>query len=295
MLWSDLSQYVSGVILHHETIYQKTSAGLEFTEFLRQRNVVPGVKVDRGLVNIFGTQDESTAQGLDCLQERCMQYKKEGCHFAKWRCVFSISETTPSQLAMAANANVLARYASICQSARMVPIVEPEVLNTGEHGINKAQQVQEEVLSILFRALNEHHVYLEGMILKPAMVLSGIKSTKNCTPQIIGEFTVTTLRRTVPAAVPGIFFLSGGQSDEESILNLNAINTVITEKPWRLSFCYGRALQNKALRIWQGKSENVKDAQLTFLETARLCSEASCGKLQLEHGTMCTRNSTEAM
>ncbi|XP_076181173.1 fructose-bisphosphate aldolase [Ptiloglossa arizonensis] len=282
MLFTDdqsrLTKYISSVILNHETVYQNTSDGVNFVELLSERNVLPGVKVDGGLVDLFGTKNEKTTEGLDSLQERCIQYKRSGCHFTKWRCVYRISETTPSQLAMATNANVLARYASICQSARMVPIIEPEILSVGNYGINRALEVHEEVMSILFRALNEHRVYLEGIILKAAMVLSGIKSTVNCTPQIIAEYTLTAMQRTVPPAVPGIVFLSGGQSDIESVVNLNAICSYDEKVPWKITFCYGRAIQDSVMNIWKGQPKNVPEAQAMLLERARLCSEASSGK-----------------
>ncbi|XP_003494167.1 fructose-bisphosphate aldolase [Bombus impatiens] len=286
---SQFSKYISAVILHHETVYQKTSDDVELIELLRQRDVVPGIKVDKGLVPLFSSKDENTTEGLDNLQERCIQYKRDGCHFTKWRCTFTISETTPSQLAMVTNANVLARYASICQSARMVPIIEPEILNC-THGINRALEVHEEVLSILFRILQEHRIYLEGMILKVAMVLSGIKNSSNCSPQIIAEHTLAALQRTVPPAVPAVIFLSGGQSDEDAVLNLNAINAYEGRKPWPLTFCYGRALQNAALKTWKGNPDKVQDAQAAFLERAKLCSQASLGELEPENG-VCTRNS----
>ncbi|XP_076376113.1 fructose-bisphosphate aldolase [Megalopta genalis] len=286
---SQLTKYISGVILHNETVYQKTSDGISFVELLQQRNILPGVKVDAGLVDLFGTQGEKTTEGLDNLQERCIQYKRDGCHFTKWRCVYTISENTPSQLVMDTNANVLARYATICQSARLVPIIEPEILSVGDYGINKALEVHEEVMSILFRALNEHHVYLEGTILKPAMVLSGIKNTANCTSQIIAESTLTGLQRTVPPAVPGIIFLSGGQSETEAVTNLNTICAYDGKKPWKLSFCFGRAIQNAAMKAWKGLPENVEEAQAVLLERARLCSEASLGKL--ETNGMCTKKS----
>ncbi|XP_011867693.1 PREDICTED: fructose-bisphosphate aldolase-like [Vollenhovia emeryi] len=287
---SQLSQYISGVILHPETVYQRTSEDVEFIEFLRRRNIIPGVKVDRGLVHLFDTEDEKITQGLDNLQENCIWYKKKGCHLAKWRCVFTISEQCPSQLAMITNANALARFASICQSARMVPIVEPEILSNGEYGIDRALQVHEEMLSILFRALNEYHVYLEGMVLKPAMVLSGIKSPMKCKPQVVAEYTLRALRRTVPTSVPAIFFLSGDQTDQEAVLNLNAINACDNKKPWRLSFCYGRALQNTAMKIWKNNPENVAKAQAIFLERAQLCSKASVGELQVQENNACIRS-----
>ncbi|XP_076767072.1 fructose-bisphosphate aldolase [Xylocopa sonorina] len=282
------SQYISGVILHHETLYQKTSDGIDLIELLHQRNVVPGIKVDKGQVPLFGTNGEKTTEGLDSLQERCLQYKRDGCHFAKWRCTFNVSATTPSQLALDTNANVLARYASICQSTRIVPIIEPEILNTGEHGINRALEVHEEMLSILFRTLQAHRVYLEGIILKVAMVLSGIKNDVNCTPQLIAENTLTALQRTVPPAVPAITFLSGGQSDTEAVVNLNAINAYEGRKPWTLTFCFGRALQNTVLQTWKGNPKNVQEAQAAFLERARLCCQASSGELKPVHG-ICTK------
>lgn len=268
---------------HHETLYQKTSDGIEFAEFLRQRNIVPGIKVDKGLTELLGTEKESTTEGLDDLKERCLQYKREGCHFAKWRCIYSISETQPSRLLTSINADTLARYATICQNARIVPIVEPEILNSGEHSIEKALQIHEEVLSILFRALNEHKIYLEGMILKPAMVLPGDKCTKMYTPETIAEYTLKALQRTVPPAVPSILFLSGGQSDEDAILNLNAINMFEGKKPWTLSFCFGRSLHNAAMRSWSGQATNVKTAQTVFLKRAKFCSEASLGKVDTQN------------
>ncbi|XP_076276205.1 fructose-bisphosphate aldolase [Lasioglossum baleicum] len=284
---SQLTKYISGVILHPETVYQKTTDGISFVELLQQKNILPGVKVDTGLVDLFGTNGEKTTEGLDNLQERCIQFKRDGCHFTKWRCTYTISDNTPSQLAMNTNAHVLARYATICQSARLVPIIEPEILNPGDYGINKALEVHEEVMSILFRTLNEHHVYLEGAILKPAMVLSGIKNTTNCTSQIIAESTIVGLQRTVPPAVPGVVFLSGGQSDTESVTNLNAICSYEGKIPWRLTFCYGRAIQNAAMKVWQGQPGNVEEAQAVLLERTRLCSEAALGKLQADG--MCTK------
>ncbi|CAL7944444.1 unnamed protein product [Xylocopa violacea] len=282
------SQCISGVILHHETVYQKTSDGIDLIELLHQRNVVPGIKVDKGQVPLFGTNGEKTTEGLDSLQERCLQYKRDGCHFAKWRCTFNISATTPSQLALDTNANVLARYASICQSTRMVPIIEPEILNTGEHGINRALEVHEEMLSVLFRTLQEHRVYLEGIILKVAMVLSGIKNNVNCTPQLIAENTLTALQRTVPPAVAAIAFLSGGQSDTDAVVNLNAICAYEGRKPWPLMFCYGRALQNVVLQTWRGNPKNVHKAQGALLERARICSQATLGELKSVQG-ICTK------
>ncbi|XP_033216412.1 fructose-bisphosphate aldolase-like [Belonocnema kinseyi] len=277
---SILAQYISGILLHHETLYQKTSDNLEFVELLSQKCIIPGIKVDKGLVEIFGTEGEKTTQGLDDLQERCIQYKRDGCHFTKWRCVFKISDKLPSRLAIVTNSNVLARYATISQSARLVPIVEPEILNEGDFTLEKALDVHEEVLSTLFQVFKENNVYLEGMILKPAMVLPGTNSKLNFPPQTIAEYTITALQRTVPTAVQTILFLSGGQPDYTAFLNLNAINLYDSKKPWTLTFCFGRALQNEAMKVWNGDSTNILKAQEIFLARAKLCSQASEGQME---------------
>ncbi|XP_011060774.1 PREDICTED: fructose-bisphosphate aldolase isoform X2 [Acromyrmex echinatior] len=264
-----IGQHISGVILFHETLYQKADDGTPFVELLKQRNIIPGIKVDTGVVPLFGTNDECTTQGLDDLQARCIQYKKDGCHFAKWRCVLKITKDTPSKLAIMENANVLARYASICQSARIVPIVEPEILPDGDHDLARCQQVTEEVLAAVYKALSDHHVYLEGTLLKPNMVTPGQNCPTKATPQEIGAATVTALLRTVPPAVPGITFLSGGQSEEEASVNLDAINKYPAKKPWALTFSYGRALQASVLRAWQGKIDKVAAGQEELLKRAK--------------------------
>ncbi|XP_012224744.1 fructose-bisphosphate aldolase isoform X1 [Linepithema humile] len=273
-----IGQHISGVILFHETLYQKADDGTPFVELLKQRNIIPGIKVDKGVVPLFGTDNESTTQGLDDLQARCIQYKKDGCHFAKWRCVLKITKDTPSKLAILENANVLARYASICQSARIVPIVEPEILPDGDHDLARCQQVTEEVLAAVYKALSDHHVYLEGTLLKPNMVTPGQSCPTKATPQQIGAATVTALLRTVPPAVPGITFLSGGQSEEEASVNLDAINKYPAKKPWALTFSYGRALQASVLRAWQGKAEQVAAGQQELLKRAKANGAACQGK-----------------
>lgn len=269
---------VSGVILFDETVYQKAADGTPFIELLKKRNIIPGIKVDKGVVPLFGSQDESTTQGLDGLAERCQQYKKDGCHFAKWRCVLKITATTPSPLAILENANVLARYASVCQANRIVPIVEPEVLPDGEHDLDRAQKVTETVLAAVYKALNDHNVFLEGTLLKPNMVTAGQSCTKKYTAADIAKATVTALQRTVPPAVPGITFLSGGQSEEEASVNLDAINKYPGKKPWVLTFSYGRALQASVLRAWAGKDENVKNAQDELAKRAKANGLASLGQ-----------------
>lgn len=219
-----LGDYISGVILFHETLYQKADDGTPFVELLKQRGIIPGIKVDTGVVPLFGSEDECTTQGLDDLAKRCAQYKKDGCHFAKWRCVLKINVNTPSYQAILENANVLARYASICQANRIVPIVEPEVLPDGTHDLDRAQKVTESVLAFVYKALSDHHVFLEGTLLKPNMVTAGQSHPVKFSPEEVGRATVTALSRTVPPAVPGITFLSGGQSEEEASVNLDAIN-----------------------------------------------------------------------
>ncbi|XP_012147475.2 fructose-bisphosphate aldolase isoform X1 [Megachile rotundata] len=273
-----IGQHISGVILFHETLYQKADDGTPFVELLKQRGILPGIKVDKGVVPLFDTNDECTTQGLDDLQARCIQYKKDGCQFAKWRCVLKIKKDTPSKLAILENANVLARYASICQSARIVPIVEPEILPDGDHDLARCQQVTEEVLAAVYKALNDHHVYLEGTLLKPNMVTPGQSCPKKATPQEIAAATVTALLRTVPPAVPGITFLSGGQSEEEASVNLDAINKFPANKPWALTFSYGRALQASVLRAWGGKKEQIAAGQDELIKRAKANSFASQGK-----------------
>jgi fructose-bisphosphate aldolase class I len=215
---------------------------------------------------------------LDGLAKRCEEFKKEGCGFAKWRCVIHIGKHTPSHVALQENANVLARYASICQQAGLVPIVEPEVLCDGDHDIERCQKVTELTLAYTYKALADHHVFLEGTLLKPNMVTPGQSSSKKVSHEEIGLATVTALRRGVPSAVPGIVFLSGGQSEIDATKNLNEINKVAGVKPWVLSFSYGRALQGSVLKAWQGKNENVESAQKVFLHRAKANGDAQQGK-----------------
>jgi len=274
----EANNYISGVILFHETVYQKDDSGTPFVEILKKRGIIPGIKVDTGVVPLQGTNDECTTQGLDDLQKRCEQYYKDGCRFAKWRCVLKIRQDEPSPLAILENANVLARYATCCQLARLVPIVEPEILPDGDHDLERCQKVTEKVLAAVYKALSDHNVFLEGTLLKPNMVTAGQASTKKYAPQDIALATVTALQRTVPVAVPGVVFLSGGQSEEDASINLNAINQLTAKKPWALTFSYGRALQASAIKAWQAKKENVKAGQDEFLKRAKANSEASLGK-----------------
>ncbi|KAK2111510.1 hypothetical protein P7K49_011256 [Saguinus oedipus] len=271
---------IGGVIFFHETLYQKDDNGVPFVQTIQDKGIVVGIKVDKGVVPLAGTDGETTTQGLDGLSERCAQYKKDGADFAKWRCVLKISERTPSALAILENANVLARYASICQQNGIVPIVEPEILPDGDHDLKRCQYVTEKVLAAVYKALSDHHVYLEGTLLKPNMVTPGHACPIKYTPEEIAMATVTALRRTVPPAVPGVTFLSGGQSEEEASLNLNAINRCPLPRPWALTFSYGRALQASALNAWRGQQDNAGAATEEFIKRAEVNGLAAQGKYE---------------
>ncbi|CAH8847829.1 unnamed protein product [Trichobilharzia szidati] len=265
-----LAKNISGVILYHETLYQKADDGFPLIRLLQDRGIVPGIKVDKGTVPLPGTHDECSTQGLDGLYERCSQYKKDGCHFAKWRCVLKISERNPSSLAIHENANVLARYAAICQQNSLVPIVEPEVLQDGNHDLYTCMRVTEELLSCTYRKLAEHHVYLEGTLLKTNMVTAGNLHSQKYSVEQNAAATIQALQRTVPPAVPGIVFLSGGMSELDATLNLNAINRCPGRKPWTLSFSFGRALQQSVIQKWDGKSSNIVAAQNELMKLAQV-------------------------
>ncbi|XP_043204572.1 fructose-bisphosphate aldolase-like [Amphibalanus amphitrite] len=277
---AELSDYISGVLLFHETVYQTTADGKSMMELLRRRKLIPGIKVDTGVVSLMGTDAEKTTQGLDELSKRCSQYKKDGCQFAKWRCVLRIGPNTPSYQAMLENANVLARYASICQANGLVPIVEPEVLPDGDHSLERAQKVTETVLAFVYKALHDHHIHLEGTLLKPNMVTAGKTSRLVYRAEDQARATVACLMRCVPPAVPGITFLSGGMTEEEATVMLCEINKVRGKKPWALTFSFGRALQASVLRVWAGRKEQVFAAQQQLLNRARANSQAALGTYQ---------------
>lgn len=275
----ECSKYLSGVIMFHETFYQKTDDGTPFVQVLKKKGILPGIKVDMGVIPMAGTIGEGTTQGLDNLNARCAQYKKDGAQFAKWRCVHKIGATTPSHMALVEVAEVLARYASICQQNGLVPIVEPEILPDGEHDLARSQHITEVVLSYTYKALIDHHVYLEGTLLKPNMCTAGMqyKGTRP-THEEMALATVTALQRTVPVAVPGVVFLSGGQSEVDATLNLNAMNNVEGIRPWALTFSYGRALQASVLAAWDGKPANIAKAKEALLKRAQANGLASMGK-----------------
>ncbi len=277
----DLGKYISAVILFEETLRQKFSDGTPLADLAWQQGIVPGIKVDKGKGPLPGSPGDLITYGLDGLAERLQQYKAQGARFAKWREVYAITDTNPACLGLHANAEMLARYAAVCQESGIVPIVEPEVLMDGNHDIDRCAKVTENVLHSVFHALHKHHVVLEHMILKPNMVVPGI-DLRTADPEEVASETLKVLRRTVPAAVPSINFLSGGQGPEEATRNLNAINLQRGNAPWQLSISYGRALQQPALQAWLGKAENDASAQQALLNRARLNSLARQGKYKGE-------------
>ena len=256
----DVAQWISGVILYDETIHQKTKAGAPFPEYLSQRGIIPGIKVDMGAKPLAGFPEETITEGLDGLRERFIGYYKLGARFAKWRAVIDIGEGIPTRFAIEANAHALARYAALAQEQNIVPIVEPEVLMDGAHTLERCEEVTNAVLAEVFAQLEAHRIHLEGIILKPNMVVSGKKCPTQASAQEVAEATVRTLKRHVPAAVPGIAFLSGGQSPTDAALHLSLMNHA-GAVPWSLSFSYGRALQDAALAAWSGKAANVPAAE----------------------------------
>lgn len=273
-----IENYISGVILFDETIHQTNSAGIPFAKFLSERNIVPGIKVDKGTNLLPNYTGEKITSGLDGLEERLKEYSEMGVKFAKWRAVFSIGPSQPSNLCIEANAEVLARYAALCQQADIVPIVEPEVLMDGDHSISRCEEVTTMVLQTVFYRLFKHKVTLETVILKPNMVLPGKNASVKAEAGEVAQSTIRALRRSVPAAVPGIAFLSGGQSPVQATKNLAAINDTGLQ-PWKLTFSFSRALQDLALEVWEGKKENVAAAQKIFLYRAQCNSAARRGEL----------------
>ena len=279
-----LGEYISGIILFEETLGQKTDDGKPIPEAAWAQKIVPGIKVDKGKIPLALSPGDLITQGLDGLAERLRGYKQQGARFAKWREVYAIEKHVPTQHGIEANAEMLARYAAACQAEGIVPIVEPEVLMDGDHDIDRHAEVTEAVQHAVFHALHRHHVALELMILKPNMVLPG-KDCRRAEPDEVAAATLKVLRRTVPAAVPSINFLSGGQGPEEATANLNALNRQAPDAPWCLSISYGRALQQPGLHAWMGKPENVPAAQQALLKRARLNHLAMLGEYQADMET----------
>jgi fructose-bisphosphate aldolase, class I len=271
------AEWVSAVIMYDETLRQKTRDGTPFPQYLAKQGIIPGIKVDTGAKPLAGFPGETITEGLDGLRDRLTEYRQLGARFAKWRAVIDIGEAIPSAFAICANAHALARYAALCQENDIVPIVEPEVLMDGGHTLERCQQVTEEVLARVFDELYQHRVLLEGMVLKPNMVISGKKAANRAPPQAVAEASVRVLRRHVPPAVPGIAFLSGGQSPAEATLHLSLINQ-LGPQPWSLTFSYGRALQDTALKAWGGTAANFAVGQKEFARRARLNGVATTGR-----------------
>ena len=279
-----MTKYISGVILTEETLKQEARDGTTFRDILAEADVIPGIKVDRGAFPMPGTKDEKITEGLDGLRQRLAHYAEVGAGFAKWRGVIAITNYAPSRNGIRANAHVLARYAMLCQEAGIVPVVEPEVLADGEpgdHSIERCQEVTGETLEAVFKELRLAGVDLSGMLLKPNMVTSGLRSRERASVEEVARRTVDTLRQFVPAAVPGVAFLSGGQSDEEATAHLSAMNQM-PDLPWALTFSYGRALQTAALVAWNGEDKNVPAAQAAFTHRARMNALAALGQYRPE-------------
>jgi fructose-bisphosphate aldolase, class I len=280
------AEFVSGAILYDETIRQKSSDGTPLAEVLARQGIVPGIKVDTGAEPLAGFAEETVTEGLDGLCDRLAEYHGMGARFAKWRAVIRITPTLPSQACLSANAHALARYAALCQEGQLVPIVEPEVLMNGAHPIERCEEVTDRVLHTVFDALFEQGVSLEAMLLKPNMVIAGMKCARPAPVQEVATATLRCLRRRVPAAVPGIVFLSGGQTARTATAHLNEISRLPGPKPWKISFSYGRALQDAAMAAWHGRHENLKAGQQAFHHRARCNSAATRGEYtdQMEAG-----------
>ena len=273
-----MGEFISGVILFDETIRQKADDGTPFVDILKQQDVIPGIKVDQGAKALAGAPNEKITEGLDGLRDRLKEYYELGARFTKWRAVITIGQGIPSQYCIDANAHALARFAALSQEAGLVPIVEPEVLMDGDHTIERCFAVTEATLHSVFNTLYEQRVVLESSLLKPNMVLSGKDCPQQAAPDEVAQATVRCFNRTVPAAVPGIVFLSGGQSNEIATANLNAMNAMDATHPWQLSFSYGRALQDPPLKAWRGDAVNVERAKQAFLHRAKCNGAARFGK-----------------
>ncbi|MDQ2760512.1 MAG: fructose-bisphosphate aldolase class I [Actinomycetota bacterium] len=278
---SGAQEHISGVILYDETIRQAGADGTPFPALLAEHAMIPGIKVDTGAKPLAGAQGETVTEGLDGLRERLAEYRELGARFAKWRGVINIGEGKPSHYAIAVNAHALARYGALCQEAGIVPIIEPEVLMDGDHTVERSEEVTGETLRAVFEELADQRVLLEGMVLKPNMVMSGYECSQQAGVQEVAKRTLALLARVVPAAVPGIAFLSGGQSDELASAHLNAMNA-LGGVPWALSFSYGRALQAAPLKVWKGQESNAGAVQSAFAHRARCNGEATLGRYSEE-------------
>ena len=275
---SGVAEFISGIIMQDETIHQKSSDRTPLAQVISNQGILPGIKVDTGAKPLAGFPGETVTEGLDGLRDRLSEYHGMGARFAKWRAVIRITDALPSPVCVSVNAHALARYAALCQEQNLVPIVEPEVLMDGSHSIERCEEVTGTVLHAVFRALSEQGVWLERMLLKPSMVIAGKECPHSASVQEVATATLRCLRRHVPAAVPGIVFLSGGQEDRVATAHLDAINRLPGPKPWRISFSYGRALQDPALEAWHGRDENLEAGREALYQRARCNSAASLGR-----------------
>lgn len=275
-----VGEFISGIILYDETLRQRSVNGITLVEIIQDQGVIPGIKVDTGGKSLVGSSGEQVTEGLDGLRERLSEYVKLGARFTKWRGVYSIGEGMPSRYCIEVNAHALARFAALSQEAGLVPIIEPEVLMDGGHSINQCFDATESTLREVYYQLGRQGVILEGTLLKPNMVLSGKDASNRAGPEEVAEKTIACLNRTVPAAVPGMVFLSGGQSDYEATMNLNAINqhAASVGAPWQLSFSYGRGLQAAPLKMWRGDPANAEQTQEAFYQRAYVTAAARQGK-----------------
>ncbi|HEX5464504.1 MAG TPA: class I fructose-bisphosphate aldolase [Burkholderiales bacterium] len=278
----ELSEYISGMILYDETIRQAATDGTPFPQVLKRHGILTGIKVDKGAKQLAAAPGEQVTEGLDGLRDRLAEYKTFGASFAKWRAVINIGRDIPSRYCIGANAHALARYSALCQEVGIVPIVEPEVIMDGDHTLERCYDVTEQTLLAVFRALHKQRVRVEHMILKASMVIAGTKCAKQASVTEVADATVACLKHTVPAAVPGVVFLSGGQNDELATAHLNDMNARYNALPWPLSFSYGRALQAPALDAWKGKAANVPAAQKQLVLRAKLNSAACFGRYSAE-------------
>ncbi len=272
-----IEQGISGVILHHETMEQSASDGTPFAKLLEQKGIIPGIKVDEGTIDLPNFPGEKVTEGLDKLGERLKKYYEMGARFAKWRAVITIGDGIPSDFCIFSNAHALARYAALCQENHIVPVVEPEVLIDGTHDIHRSYDVTTKTLEILFDQLKEHKVDLSGAILKSSMVISGKECPEQAAPEEIGKLTIKCFKKSVPRELPGIVFLSGGQTAVQATENLNAVN-MVNPGPWIISFSYARALQGPSLDIWKGRPENVPAAQKEFIKRLKANVAANKGE-----------------
>ncbi len=277
-----IEDYISGIILYEETLFQKSQNGNLLIDLLKDKKIIPGVKVDKSTKDMTGFKDEKITEGLDGLYERIANYQSQGAQFTKWRAVITIGNSIPTNECIELNAIYLARYALISQEAGLVPIVEPEILMDGDHSINSCYEATNKTLSEVFNQLDKHKVNLSGILLKPNMILSGKESLNRADKNYVAEMTLKCFKDIIPKDVPGIIFLSGGQSDLESIDNLDAINKLAKQTgniPWELSFSYGRGLQSSTLSKWEGNSDNVQIAQNEFIDRCKMVSDARNGQL----------------